>query len=65
MDQVRFGSVEEAEGYLRTEGFAFQGAPHRWRKREGDTVIRADIMPSGTGATVMLVSGMDRQSPEG
>ncbi len=64
MDQLRFGSIDEAEGYLRNEGFAFQGAPDHWRRREGATVIRADIMPSGGDATVVFLAGLDRQSPE-
>lgn len=43
MEAISFNSREAAEQYLRGHGFAFMGAPDRWRLIKSDETTYARI----------------------
>jgi len=58
METIPFNSREKAEDYLRSRGFEFMGAPNRWRKAEGNTVLYAEVTETaGRAAVIMRSSG--------
>ncbi len=56
MKARRFPGPSEAEAWLRAQGFAFQGAPNRWRRHSEDGVSYALVRPTGSRAVVVWVS---------
>ena len=57
MRTIRFASRGAAEAFLECRGFEFRGAPNRWRKLVGHSVIRAEVCMVATIAVVRLVRG--------
>jgi len=53
MQTRRFPSRTEAEDFLKSEGFAFQGAPNRWRKQDGGRILYAEVLTVRDSAVVV------------
>ena len=56
MQTRRFPSRTEAEDFLKSEGFAFQGAPNRWRKQDGGRILYAEVLTVRDSAVVVVTS---------
>jgi hypothetical protein len=50
----RHVDVEAAEASLRGEGFAFRGAPSRWRKDDADEAVYAQVLRTRDGTVAIL-----------
>jgi hypothetical protein len=56
----RFMTYTAAEEYLRSEGFAFQGAPGRWLHIKEEETVYARIVPTGGSFEVRVFRSQRR-----